>query len=252
MHLFADPDGRLLGQNTRKTFEHVLDLVLARSWPADGILLTGDMVHDETREGYRWLAERLGEFSVPCHCLPGNHDSLDAIADTLTSSSVGFAASATFGEWHIVMLDTSIAGRDGGHLSPDQLEALEFELRRHQDEHTLVCLHHQPVPVGSAWLDTMAVDNAVEFFSTLDRHAQVRGVLWGHVHQEFRSFRNNVLLLATPSTCIQFRRGSREFALDEVTPGYRWLELHPDGRIATGVERIAAYPEPLDLRSLGY
>ena len=36
------------------------------------------------------------------------------------------------------------------------------------------------------------------------------------------------------------------------TPGFRWLELHPDGGIDTGIERIAAYPDPLDLSGAGY
>jgi len=210
------------------------------------------MVHDGTRKGYRWLAERLNELDVPCYCLPGNHDSLSAMASTLNRSSVSYAPCATYGAWQIVMLDTSVSGSDGGHLRLDQLEALEQNLRSHQTAHTLVCLHHQPVPMGSAWLDTMAVDNAVELFSVIDRHPQVRGVLWGHVHQEFKSFRNNVLLLAAPSTCIQFRPGSKDFALDQRTPGYRWLELYPDGRIASGVERTASYPEPIDLESRGY
>jgi Icc protein len=72
------------------------------------------------------------------------------------------------------------------------------------------------------------------------------------VHQDFSSQRNGVLLLGSPSTCIQFLPGSADFAIDPLTPGFRWLELHPNGRIATGVERIASYPEPLILKETGY
>ena len=129
---------------------------------------------------------------------------------------------------------------------------LETHLQSAPDENTLVCLHHQPVPMGSEWLDTMAVDNPDEFFAVIDRHPQVRGILWGHVHQEFNGTRNGVRLMSAPSTCIQFLPNSKEFSLDTATPGYRWLELHPDGRIETGVERIATVPGEIDMASNGY
>jgi hypothetical protein len=35
--------------------------------------------------------------------------------------------------------------------------------------------------------------------------------------------------------------------MDSLTPGFCWLELHADGRIDTGIRRVAAYPRPLDL-----
>ena len=43
---------------------------------------------------------------------------------------------------------------------------------------------------------------------------------------------------ATPATCIQFKPDSNHFALDTLQPGWREIELHPDGRIETRVKRI--------------
>ncbi len=251
-HLFADPGGRLLGQNTRKTFELVLDLVYKRFWPVDRIIMTGDLVHDDHREGYLYLKERIAELGTPCSCLLGNHDRLRLLAGTLGGSGISFSSSVNCDGWHIVMLDSSLTGSDGGHLHQDQLDELEETLRAQRTAHTLICLHHQPVRIGSTWLDTMALDNAAELFAIIDRHPQVRGVVFGHVHQDFRALHKEVLLLSAPSTCIQFKPRSDGFALDTRTPGFRWLELYPDGRISTGVERIEAYPEPLDLQSSGY
>lgn len=91
-------------------------------------------------------------------------------------------------------------------------------------------------------MDTMILDNAGEFFAVLDRHPQVKVVLHGHTHQvadvEFKGKR----VLGTPSTCIQFRPASRTFALDAEQPGYRWLDLGPDGSVATGICRVAVPP----------
>lgn len=251
-HLYADPHGKLLGQSTRKTFELVLDRALQRFWPVDRVLLTGDLVHDESREGYRYLRQRLAQLDTPCSSLPGNHDAFRVLVSIFNDGPVSFAPSARCGSWSLVFLDSTVPGSDGGHLDAAQLEQLEETLRAERGAHTLVCLHHQPVPVGSAWLDTMALDNPKPFFAIIDRHPQVRGVLWGHVHQEYQGLRNDVLMLATPSTCVQFLPGSEKFAIDPRTPGFRWLELHPDGRIHTGVERIDHYPDPIDLTTNGY
>jgi Icc protein len=98
----------------------------------------------------------------------------------------------------------------------------------------------------------MAVDNASGFFSIVEKHPQVRGILWGHVHQEFDGMHRDIRLMSSPSTCIQFLPGSEDFAVDNATPGYRWLKLHPDGRIETGVERLAALPGDINMASNGY
>ena len=67
------------------------------------------------------------------------------------------------------------------------------------------------------------------------RHPGLRAILWGHVHQASDRVRQGVRLLSTPSTCAQFLPGSATFAMDTRPPGYRWLDLHDDGRIETRI-----------------
>jgi Icc protein len=51
--------------------------------------------------------------------------------------------------------------------------------------------------------------------------------------------------MSTPSTCVQFKPGSREFALGDEAPGYRYLRLGSGGDIETRVQRVtAAWPGP--------
>jgi Icc protein len=230
----------------------VLDLVPRALAPLDLVLLTGDLVHDESPEGYQYLKERMAALGAPCHCLPGNHDSSSIMADIFDRVPAKMGTSVQQGRWNLVLLDSTMPGEDGGHLDGDQLGHLQDSLARRPDDPALVCLHHQPVPVGSIWMDTMALDNPYAFFGIIDRHPQVRAILWGHVHQEFSGERKGVCLLGSPSTCVQFLPGSRDFALDTRTPGLRWLKLYGDGRIDTGVERIDSYPDPLVLTKSGY
>jgi Icc protein len=156
------------------------------------------------------------------------------------------------GDWQILLLDTTVTGSNAGHLADSELTELDAALAAAPARPALICLHHNPIPVGSTWLDTMAIDNGAALLAIIDRHPQVRGVLWGHVHQQFDADRNGVRLLASPSTCVQFLPGSHDFALDDAAPGYRVLTLHPDGRIDSHVERLADYTVRIDRQAGGY
>lgn len=59
-------------------------------------------------------------------------------------------------------------------------------------------------------------------------------------------------LLATPSTCVQFKPHCTNFTIDAVAPGWRWLELDEDGAVRTRVQRPASRAFTPDLDSEGY
>ena len=139
-------------------------------------------------------------------------------------------------------------------MGVDQLSLLERALEHASRDgiYTLVCLHHHPVVIGSAWLDEQMVADAGPFFDILDRYPGVKGVLWGHMHQQVDTGRNGVALMGSPSTCVQFKPGSERFRADELDPGFRWLELQADGAIVTGVSRVEGIAFTVDLDSDGY
>lgn len=251
-HLLGDRQARLLGLNTHESLTLVLQQAQHRHRQADLVLVTGDLVHGGLASGYVQLQEVFRSFDVPVLLLPGNHDEARQLRETTIAGPARLVSHVLRGGWQIVLLDSTIPGSDGGRLAASELALLERHLSAASGVPALVCLHHQPVPMGSDWLDGMVLENAGEFFAILDRHPQVRGVLWGHVHQEYDAMRHGVRLLATPSTCFQFKPRSSDFSLDSLAPGYRWLELHADGRIDSGVERLEGFVAGLDLQSTGY
>ncbi len=252
LHLFADPHRRLLGQDTRATFESVVALARSRHWPPDALLLTGDLVHDEVTAGYRLLRERLAALGIPYFCIPGNHDRLDLLVGHLDSGAASAMRVVAMGAWDLVLLDSTIPGEAGGHLDASVLRGLA-EHGAASGRPTMVFLHHHPLPVQSRWIDTMRVDNGTELLETLRQHPQLRAVVFGHIHQGFEQAWSDSRLIGTPSTCVQFHPRSRDFQLDSATPGYRWIDLYPDGQFETGIERTDTYPEPLDLAEIdGY
>ena len=156
------------------------------------------------------------------------------------------------GHWRIILLDSSIPGAVPGYLADDQLQLLERALSEAPERHHLVCFHHHPVSIGCRWMEPIGLRNPDALFAVLERHPQVRAVLWGHIHQEFDQQRGGIRLLASPSTCVQFAPGSEEFQVDTTAPGYRWLRLHADGRLETGVSRVTGIHFEVDYSVKGY
>jgi 3',5'-cyclic-AMP phosphodiesterase len=237
-HLLADLSQRVLGIDPHASLRAVIEHMRTNHGAADFVIATGDLVHDGSTQGYSALRELVEPLGVPVYCIPGNHDDPGLMRQVLTGGKVRWAPSVCGEHWQLVLLDSVVAGRDSGHLGAEQLALLEDCLTAHPRHHTLVCLHHHPVNVGSPWMDAMALDNPDALFSAIDRHPQVRGVLWGHVHQSCEADRNGVRLIGTPSTCVQFKPRAAAFALDTLGPAYRWLALDPNGQIDTDVVHL--------------
>ncbi len=239
-HLFADPSESFDGINTQESLMQVIELMKSSHWPADFVLATGDLAHDPEPATYRRLQSIFESLDVPVYCIPGNHDDPEVMRECLPSEQIRMASTVLTDRWQVILLNTKVPEMPGGTLSEQELATLDECLRHHPDHHALVCLHHPPVSIDSPWMDAMSLTNRDRFFSVLDRHRQVRCVLWGHIHQEFDSRRNRVRLLSTPSTCVQFTPGATRHERDEKKPGYRWLVLNPDGSFETGVNRLPA------------
>lgn len=240
-HIFADT-GALLGRmDTRASFCRVLDAARRDGQSADAILLTGDLAAEGEASAYSWLIEQLSIFEVPIYCIPGNHDVATHIAQAAARGGWGLNGNHMIGNWHIVLLDSTVVDEAYGRLGDAELERLSAVLFQHSGSPTVIVMHHHPVPMVSRWMDTMALRNADAFWSEVERHAQVQAVVCGHVHQNYDCFRNSVRVLATPSTCVQFAPRAKNFAIDALAPGYRRLRLSSDGEIDTEVVRTGAH-----------
>ena len=250
-HLFAEADGTLLGLNTRDSLQGVIELVRAQQRRIDLVLATGDLSQDGTLESYQQFRDMTRQIDAPARWIPGNHDEPQIMAHAAVHSDL-LEPVVDIGHWRVTLLDSAVPGSVPGYLQDQQLQRLAQALSEAPNRHHLVCFHHHPVPIGCAWMEPIGLRNPDALFAVLDRFPQVRAVLWGHVHQEIDRERNGVRLLASPSTCIQFAPGSEDFKVSEQAPGYRWLRLHADGRLETGVERLQNFAFTVDYGSNGY
>ncbi len=251
-HLQGEANGKLLGMDTDRSLQAVLDLVRSEQPVIDLVLGTGDLSNHGERGAYERLLDYFAGLAAENVWLPGNHD--DRAMMLSVAGDTRLAGEVRLGRWQIVLLDSQLPGQVGGHLGDAELARLDRLLAAATADglYSLICLHHQPVPIGCTWLDQQMVADAATFFETLDAHPGVRAILWGHVHQQYERERGAVRLMSTPSTCVQFRPGQRNFSLDDCAPGYRWLELHADGRVLSDVSRVHDVTLEVDLGSNGY
>jgi Icc protein len=251
-HVLADPEGGLLGLNTRDSFEAVCERVMQEEWRPDAILSTGDLSQDASPESYQYLADYFKSMGLPTFWLAGNHDNPETMELYLSNNKVIAAKQLLIGHWQVILLDSSVKGKVHGYLEDDQLEFLETCLKRYPDRHAMVSLHHQPVEIGSKWLDKIGLHNADDLHQVINRYSQVKGVLFGHIHQDFYQVINGIPWIASPSSCVQFTPKTEGFSAGTEAPGYRYLNLYSDGRIESVVQRIDNIDCAVDYSIKGY
>jgi len=240
-HIFAEAQDCLRGMNTRRSFEAVSKAAIDNSGHQDLLLATGDLSQDASAESYVYLAEKFDAMGIATFWLPGNHDEIDTLQEWFIGQQIHAAKHVLIADWQIVLLDSTIRGEVHGRVSEAQLEFLDGCLRAHPQKYALICLHHQALNTGSLWIDQIGLRDSDRLRENIAGHANIRGVLWGHVHQETQQSIGGVEWMSTPSSCVQFKPKSKEFAIGTEAPGYRQLNLHADGRITTRVHRVNAF-----------
>lgn len=249
-HLFADPHRELVGITTADSLKGVLQDIRHLQPRPDLLLLTGDLSQDESLESYERLRDLIDPLEIPTYWIPGNHDRPIWMEQAL--GMVPFSADKVFqkGGWNFILLSSMVPGRVYGEISAESLNWLEQQLQQ-SDHPTLLALHHPPCPIGSEWMDQIGLRNPDPLFALVDRYPQVKVMLFGHIHQAFETTRNQVSILGCPSTCVQFKPQQADFTIDQVRPGFRRLQLYPNGQFSTSVMR-ASYQRLPDLAATGY
>ena len=250
-HLFAEAAGRLLGMDTADSLRRVVELVRGEQPCIDLLLASGDLSQDGSLESYQRFAELIAPIGAPSRWFAGNHDE-SLVMQLACAGSPHLQMVTDLGNWRLITLDSSIPGTVFGQLDAEQLDRLEDALASAGERHVLLSFHHHPVSVGCSWLDPIGLRNPEALFAVIDRYPNLRCILWGHVHQEVDLLRNDVRLLASPSTCVQFAPGSEDFQVSSEAPGYRWLRLHGDGTLETGVSRVSGIDFVVDYSIKGY
>ncbi len=243
-HLQETPLTAFKGYDPDQRLDAVINHVESQQLPLanfDHLLLTGDLAHCAKVSVYQRVLDKTQHLANQTHWLAGNHDDMQ-VMQTFVDMRRNIVID---GNWAIVLLDSTAAanGLGSGSLSDAELCCLS-KVEQLTVSHILLALHHPPVEFGSLWQDAIKLGNSSEFWRVLKSLTKIRAITFGHLHQEQHLKKGQIELFCTPATAPQFKERQITPVLEDnphlAAPGYRLLELHPDGKISTTVHRVPA------------
>ena len=237
MHLLSDKKAKLLGIDTYSTFSAVMDEIEQLQLDYDLIVATGDISQDGSEAAYARIARRCAALTIPCLWLPGNHDEYKPMKAVFDRYKLHPGKIILLGEeWVIVLLNTQVKNENYGYLSTEAFAQLKYVRAQFPTRYILVFLHHHPIVSGSAWLDQHCLKNSSQLLKEIADCQRIKGIGYGHIHQNSEIQHLDCLFFATLSTCFQFKASCSTFTLENKQPGWRMISLYSDGSIMTEVQ----------------
>tara|TARA_B110000438_G_C15634616_1_gene572531 strand:+ start:16 stop:534 length:519 start_codon:yes stop_codon:yes gene_type:complete len=170
--------------------------------------------------------------------MSGNHDSPQKIKSICNGKNLKSQNYKSVKEWGIFMFNTKKDNSPNGILHQNELDYFDKVISDNENSFLLVMLHHHPILIGSDSMDKMIIENSSELLNRINNN-KIKGVGWGHIHNEMSIDYNGAQLFSTPSTCYQAKPKSKKFLIDySQSPGYRVIQLKDDGVINTKVIRV--------------
>ena len=219
-HLARDPDADYRGHNADANLDRLTDAVLR--WAPDLLMLTGDLSEDASVESYIRIRDWAERFDCPKAWIPGNHDDRAVMAPVFDAARFVSQRVLAVGGWQLALLDSAWPDDPGGELNSERLSPLE---KLDEKRPVGIFVHHQPVPVGAAWIDRVGMRETDRLWSRLHQLENARFIAFGHVHQRFRRQIEGVECLACPSTAANSLPATQRFTPGETTPLARWFVL---------------------------
>ena len=248
-HLMNQADLEFADMNPEHSFHAVIKQIQQQCPHADAIIHTGDLAQvplQETYARYLTFMQRLG---IPFYQVPGNHDQVEHFPFYHHQNRVHVLH---FGPWSMVLLNTAVTDHIDGQVSAEHLQQLEQILEQYSQQYVIVACHHHPLVMNSKWIDQHKLKNAESLLEVLGQHPNVKAVIYGHVHQDSVNTWQNIQFFSTPSTCVQFKPLSDDFALDNEIPGFRVFHLKENGDLETQVHRVAHAQQKINHEISGY
>lgn len=186
----------------------------------DGVIITGDLTHNGDHAAYKKIEKAIKTIKSPVFVMSGNHDNPEKITQLLTN----YTQPLNLDNWEIIALNSVQKNKISGKIETQNLEI-------QNDKFYLIALHHPPIPMESTWDDTLSLENPKVLWQMIKDKEQIKGIIWGHAHEEKRTLKkngeNNCELLSCPSTAFSFNNTKKY--------GFRKIELNDDGTLKTEV-----------------
>jgi 3',5'-cyclic AMP phosphodiesterase CpdA len=219
----------------------------------DVVILSGDLTDGGLDEEYDILADLIRRhLQMPVYLIPGNHDRREGIKARLGHLPLG--DDPVFIHYvvddfplRLVMLDSIVPEQGHGEFCAARLAYLDRVLSAAPSKPTLVVLHHPPVLIGIAHMDTVSLRNPEALEAIIQRHPQVERILCGHAHRPIIARFGGSLVQVAPSVAHQVSLdlrpdGPATFNLEP--PAYLLHHWRPEARLVSHQAYVGTFPGP--------
>lgn len=229
----------------------LVEQINALPFTPDFVLHTGDIAYDPDPASYELAREILGAIKYPTYYIPGNHDSTEMMQRIFLQhehTRPYYYYTFDVGYVQVVCLDsTGPAEPPAGSISDEQLEWLENLCKEPDDRALVVAVHHNVLPVGIPWLDEfMRLTNGADLHrALLPASERLRGVFFGHIHQNQQIMRDGILYCSVLSSWYQIHSwpGQTQTIYEpDAEPGFNVVCITPEQVYI----RHHRYPMPAD------
>lgn len=141
-HLFAEASHEFFGISTTASLQAVIASIRQLQPQPDLILMTGDLSQDETARSYQVLQDLIAPLGIATYWLPGNHDHLPLMEQTLSIAPISTQKVFQHQGWNFILLNSMSPGQVHGVLSEQALANLDQTLQQLPQQPTLISLHH--------------------------------------------------------------------------------------------------------------
>jgi Icc protein len=192
----------------------LVDAINALPFEPDFVLHTGDIAYDPVPEAYQTVRAVLSRLRAPVYYLAGNHDDSRSIQSVLMDRHFSELQPYLYYDFdvngvQVVCLDSNgphIPENPSGSVTSGQMQWLEAICNARDRRPLVVAVHHNVIPVGVPWLDDwMRMENGEDFHRLMRKAVKrLRGVFFGHIHQQLTTMRDGVLYVASASSWCHF------------------------------------------------
>ena len=209
---------------------------------ADCLLITGDIVHEGGEEDYAYVkdvvTEVVGE-KMKIFYACGNHDRKPAFQKVLLGGAKTADYTGYVKGYRVVVLDSSVEGKENGCITPEQEEWLAETLKEDFGKGTLLAFHH---PVS--WeLEALSMPVS-ENFQRIIHESDVCALFTGHTHSNRICFWNGIIQYTADAMAFGMEMLSKERLGFVEKAGMNFYEIRR-GRIAAHVEAMEFEPKVL-------
>lgn len=230
-HLCADPKTALFEVNPYERLSQLIQALNQHHY--DAIFITGDISEDGSMTSYEHFKKIIRHLNTPVYCIPGNHDKSSNL-NTIIHHAPNLhtlGSKLTLGHWELFWIDTVLPGEAHGGLLDDDVKRLRSFFKTSQAECIGLIMHHQPVPVGTPYMDKLRLFDYGKIHPLIINDGRTKLIMFGHVHNAYeiieKSENRHITYSSAPSTSFQFSKGGETLNVDSNYIGYKEYLLYP-------------------------